>query len=200
MRFAVYSGEGSAEDSTRRIVTMISERFEVVEFNARIPDADFYVVGGGRASDIANALGRERLRELNDAVKTEGRGYIGICAGAYLAMEGYWTEIAPLDELVLINVRHPDIERWNRGEGWVEVEILGEKNKLWYENGPVFSEGDYEVLGIFRGDVNEISSPISLISTPAVIRKGRVLLFSPHPELSGDEGKRVFFKTLEVIL
>ena len=58
-----------------------------------------------------------------------------------------------------------------------------------YVNGPIIApSGDYTVLATFAGNIGS-SSIASMVGTPAVVSKthgkGRVVAFSPHPELSG---------------
>jgi hypothetical protein len=125
-----------------------------------------------------------------------GGGYIGICAGSYLACKGFsWG-------LGIINAKTPS-PKWQRGRGLVKIElndqgraILGDirgETDWRYGNGPLLVPAGaadlppFEVLASFRTEFAEHGSPKGImINSPAVIRstfgKGRVLCISPHPE------------------
>jgi len=157
------------------------------------------VFPGGSGTGIANGLadsGREQLTAFIE----RGGGYLGICAGAYLA--------TPRGNVFLSIVGTNYAMPWQKGIGQVEVElseegqtILGEEFATFqtlYENGPVLvhedglvPEGDFadvEVWAWFRSAVtNPNGEPSSeMIDTPAIVASthgnGRVLIISPHPE------------------
>ncbi len=193
MKVGIYRGKGAAQKSADAISEVLSEKWEVAEFWDDLPPVDVLVIGGGSASEIASSLGRETLNLVERSVKSGSVGYVGICAGAYLAIEGYWTDKTLTGEIVLLNAHHPDIDRWNRGKGWVKVRLTGWLGSgavdMWYENGPLFFGEGYEILGVFEGDVNEIGSPVSMKGSPAIVHAPGVVLFSPHPEFSGEIGR-----------
>lgn len=149
--------------------------------------------GGGTQGRTLGDAGRERVREF---VK-RGGGYVGLCAGTYLAVGDYeWS-------LGLIDAKVVDDEHWARGEGEIELAAtprgrevlgLGEGKVLFqYENGPLLAPArnpelpDYEPLATFAGEVAENDAPRGVMPGTTAIAagrygKGRVLCFSPHPE------------------
>ncbi|MCD6449560.1 MAG: hypothetical protein J7L34_03525 [Thermotogaceae bacterium] len=197
MKIAVYTGKGSAKESAKSIIRISSKVGEVVEFDKNIPNSDVYIIGGGLASEIAANLGMGNLKKLESIILNDRKRYIGICAGAYLAIEGYWTDKTLTNYFVLIKAKHPDIDNWRRGQGWIKVEVREEEIKMWYENGPLFEGNGFEIIGRFLEDINETDSDYSMKNTPAIIKKDNIVLFSPHSELSGEVGEKLLLKALE---
>lgn len=153
------------------------------------------IFGGGSGSKQAEALGETGRAEVQKFVETGG-GYIGICAGAYLATSGYpWS-------LGLINARTIS-PKWQRGKGLVKLELtdsgrdlLGDRDGQFdclYANGPVVKRDEktnlppFEILAHFRTEMASNGSPAGImIDSPAIFaapyRLGRVVCVSPHPE------------------
>jgi glutamine amidotransferase-like uncharacterized protein len=163
-----------------------------------LAEVDVLIMPGGSGSKQAERLtetGREEIREF----VRSGGGYVGICAGAYLATTQYdWS-------LGLINARVWDREHWARGGGDVSIRmtdagwrLLGRGGSVvvTYNQGPLLVPDDvpdlpgYEVLATFETEVTEKGSPRgAMVGTHAIIRStfgdGRVVCVSPHPEVSG---------------
>lgn len=163
-----------------------------------LADFDVLIMPGGSGSKQAERLeatGREAIRDYVRA----GGGYVGICAGSYLASSHYdWS-------LGLINARVWDRAHWARGGGDVSMrmtdagwELLGRGGSVpvTYNQGPLLvpdNEADlpgYEVLATFETEVaSKGAQPGSMVGTHAIIRslygQGRVICYSPHPEVSG---------------
>jgi predicted deacylase len=153
------------------------------------------IFGGGSGSKQAEALGETGRAEVRKFVE-KGGGYIGICAGAYLATSGYpWS-------LGLINARTVS-PKWQRGKGSVKVEltdtgrgILGDRPGTFdclYANGPIVKRDEkadlpaFETLAYFRTELASNGSPVGvMIDSPAIFsapyRQGQVVCISPHPE------------------
>ncbi|RKX54741.1 MAG: hypothetical protein DRP30_01395 [Thermotoga sp.] len=207
MKIGVYSGNGTANESLKKIMDLLKENFDhVVDFKDEIPETDVLIIPGGRASEISNSLGKGNLQMLKSLVK-DGARYIGICAGAYLAIGGYWEDTTLTGEIVLVETNHPDIWNWKRGKGFVRIRLHDHpiasgmrEVRMWYENGPIFSKGKYDVIGEFLDDVNECGSSISMRKSPAIITAkygfGDVVLFSPHPELSEEQAQKLLFNAI----
>ncbi|MCB1209434.1 MAG: hypothetical protein KDK97_08915 [Verrucomicrobiales bacterium] len=158
-------------------------------------DFDVVIFTGGSGSKQANTIGlsgREAVRRFVH----DGGGYIGICAGNYLACDGFSWGVKVLDAKTKSS-------KWMRGQGDVQVEftdlgrkILGMPSGLLpvrYANGPVFQAankdeiGDFQPLAIFRTELAENGSPVGAMTGSAAMvagnyGKGRVLCSSPHPE------------------
>ena len=159
-------------------------------------DFDVLIFPGGSGNGEASALGAEGGAAVEEFV-ARGKGYIGICAGSYLMNEG-WNEKTKCVEL--INAYCFDLDNWARGEGWIKVKFaepfgdLLTSETIWYENGPIFAPAAldlpaYTSLAKFATDYTAKGAPTGMmIDHDAIVaapyRKGRVVGFSPHPELS----------------
>jgi glutamine amidotransferase-like uncharacterized protein len=160
---------------------------------------DVVVFAGGMASHQFHALGadgRDRVR----AFVRKGGGYVGICAGAFLAAS------APYEwGMGLVDARIVDHEHWARGVGDVQVELTdpgqailrgGPGSHVYrYANGPILAPAndpelpDYRTLAVFRTGIGEKGAdPATMVGTPAIIiadyGRGRVLVSSGHAELT----------------
>lgn len=150
--------------------------------------------GGGQGRNLGEP-GREKIRGF----VREGGGFIGICAGTYLATAHYPWSLHILDAKVI------DTKHWNRGVGTVDIgltpagrEILRTdllKLPIHYAQGPLLAPGnrpeieDYEELADFKTEIARNGAPEGvMIGTTAIARgrfgDGRVLCFSPHPEMT----------------
>lgn len=170
--------------------------------NGCLSQFDTVIFSGGRGSKQASALGKSGRRQAKEFVKNGG-GYIGICAGSYLACTNYkWS-------LGLIDAKTKS-SKWRRGIGKVQIQLsekglgmLGEQKdpvSVFYANGPIIGPAnkddipDYEVLAWFRTELSKNDTPKGLmIDSPAIVKgrfgKGTVICFSPHPEATkGLEG------------
>ncbi len=161
----------------------------------------FILIPGGGGSSEAAALGEEALAKIDKFVK-KGGGYVGVCAGAFLAVRGYWNNLT--HKLQIVNTEALDVDHWNRGSGPVVLEIKrkhfifqdikGKTFVLQYYSGPVLVPSDlplpsYKELAVFRTDYHKGGArPGDMLGKTAILEarygKGRVILFSPHPELT----------------
>jgi len=157
---------------------------------------DVLIQPGGSGSKQAKALEQEGRDKIRDFVAAGG-GYLGICAGSYLASADYEWSIGLLDAKVL------DRKHWARGKGDVEMRLEGagqqfldEKRPavtIHYAQGPLLAPAgkaeipDYEQLAVFETEMAKNGAPVGVMKgTTAAARgafgKGRVFCFSPHPE------------------
>lgn len=159
---------------------------------------DAVIFPGGSGSGQAKAIGTDGREVVRKYIK-DGGGYVGVCAGAYLALDNYsWSlRLLPLDSF--------DTSHWRRGQASLEIELTGAGHELFadqddslleieFRQGPLMrpssEQGDRsepEVLAWFRSGVGKNGAdPATMVDTPAIVRgefgEGRVLLFSPHPE------------------
>lgn len=203
VRVALYRGPGTAgkgppnllrllDDGRRSIITEVTP--EEIRAGA-LTNFDVVIFAGGSASKQAEAIaepGRAAVRQFVG----NGGGYIGICAGAYLATSGFdWS-------LHLINARTVS-PKWQRGVGEVLMELTPRGRKILggrqdslpvhYANGPIVKPADkpglpaYETLACFRTELAKHGSPAGvMVDSPALFaaefKRGRVLCISPHPE------------------
>jgi glutamine amidotransferase-like uncharacterized protein len=210
IQVAVYEGMGCSGKGIPCVSDQLgtSPDFMVTKITAEqirtgaLKKFDVVMFTGGAAMTQSKALGTEG----RDAVKKfveHGGGYMGICAGAFLACDGYDWAIPVLDAKTVS-------PKWQRGEGTVKIEltelgqkVLGQTNKLFdihYENGPIIKQAksgsmpDFKPLAYFRTELAENGTPVGvMINAPAIVvstcGKGRVVVTSPHPEQSkGLEG------------
>jgi len=165
-----------------------------------LSNLDVLIMPGGSGSKQATNLeisGREAIQQF---VKNGG-GYVGICAGAYLASSHYpWS-------LNLINASVIDRQHWARGKGDVVLSLseLGQQSlghpekevEVYYGQGPLYGRGTndslpaYEELATYKTEVAKENVPAGvpmgvMQGTTAISRtqygKGRVICYSPHPE------------------
>lgn len=160
-----------------------------------LKDYDAVVFTGGSGSKQGEALGDAGRQNVRDFVQ-KGGGYVGVCAGAYLACSGFSWGLGVLDAKTVSS-------KWKRGKGDVKIEINSEGAKatgftakeydIRYANGPIIKPAglpdvpDYEPLATFRTELAENDSPKgAMVNSTAWARgtfgKGRVLISSPHPE------------------
>lgn len=178
---------------------------------------------GGSGGGEKKSLGIKGAASVQAFVKAGG-GYLGICAGAYLA-----------EPLGLI--KYKKMEPWDRGDGDVLVQWeqagrdalqLGPEHDfpgwglgdgpahagnlsasafapntnmtLHYGQGPIFANEDspaYTRLATYKTEIHKLhpkETTGEMVGTAAVITalygKGRVLLSSPHPELTSQPGRK----------
>jgi predicted deacylase/glutamine amidotransferase-like uncharacterized protein len=157
---------------------------------------DVAIFPGGSMRGQATALQNSGRDAIRGFVK-EGGGYVGICAGAYLASNNYDVSLRILDADVI------DRSHWARGRGPVPVEFTTEararfgmsksRHSILYVNGPIYAPSgdpelpDFQVLARYRGEVTKEGVPGGVMpGTPAIVvsdfGKGRVVCSSPHPE------------------
>ncbi|GAH65692.1 unnamed protein product [marine sediment metagenome] len=149
--------------------------------------------GAGHVADSPTALrggaGRQRIRDL----VAEGRDYIGVCAGAYLALLPEPKGLA----LARHELDHP--QGGNIFQGFLNVDWPGMSAApfpLWFQNGPVFSRGTDRVVARFAArqelDADRFSPEATFAVSdfagrPAALEspfgEGRCVLVSPHLEL-----------------
>jgi hypothetical protein len=202
IRVALYDDSGSAGKGIPCVNDQLGvlKDIELTKLNADgirggLAGYDVVIFTGGSGSRQANTiglLGREQVRRFVQS----GGGYIGICAGAYLACDGFRWGVKVLD------AKTPS-PKWERGIATLKIEataigreVLGyptEQFAVTYHNGPLLVPAgspeiaDFEALTYFRTEVAKNGSPGGImVNSPAMVRgicgKGRVLVSSPHPE------------------
>lgn len=204
IRVALYADGGASKTGSPKVKESLpnEQGFELRLVTSEqirdgvLKDFDVLIQPGGSGSRQASTLaenGRERVRQF----VADGGGYIGICAGAYLASANYpWS-------LNLLDARVVDSEHWARGTGDVTIrltrsgrEVLGaneDQCTIYYGQGPLLAPGekgdieDYELLASYETEIAKRGAPTGVMKgTAAIARapfgKGRVQCFSPHPE------------------
>lgn len=211
IRVAIFSDAGATKAGVKRVEDCLpqSDGFVVKHITAdeiragSLRNFDVLIHPGGSASKQGETLG-EPGRDLIKGFVRDGHGFIGICAGAYLASAQYKWSLGVLDAQVV------DTAHWARGAGSVELRLTSageqalqqqkETCTIHFENGPLLAPGkkddidDYEPLASFDSEIRKNDAPSGIMKgTTAIARgtfgKGRVVCFSPHPEKTpGREG------------
>jgi glutamine amidotransferase-like uncharacterized protein len=204
IRVALFEDEGSkgAAEKVEKCLKVDPARFSFKRVSAAdirdgvLKDFDVIVQGGGSGSGQAKALEEKGRENIKQFVK-DGGGYVGICAGSYLASSSYtWS-------LHILNAKVIDREHWARGSGQVKLKLtpagqeqLGITDQILdcrYFQGPLLMPADepnlesYKLLATFDSEIAEKGAPKGvMIGTTAFacgsFGKGRVFCSSPHPE------------------
>lgn len=172
---------------------------------------DAVVFPGGSATKQSASLGPEGQEQVRAFVR-EGGGYLGICAGAYLAASEPTRYGLGLTALRCVDTKH--WRRIPRDSGGVAVRLIpsaayrafepGVALPTWlgYANGPLLEPGDYAGLPqvipllLFESDVHAADAPAGhmpgkVAAALTTYGGGRVVVFSPHPELTRGRGPAV---------
>lgn len=203
---AIYQGPGVGGAGPSSLMKALEAR--PAEFTVRqigpdelrggaLKDIEVVVFPGGSGSKQAEGIGEEGRGIVRDFVRNGG-GYVGICAGCYLACEGFSWSLGILDAKT-------KSKKWKRGVKTLELGFTAEGSKLLgiegetapvkYANGPVMEPAgspelsDYTTLAVFNDEVAENDTPPGIqLGTPAILTgtfgEGRVVGISPHPEQS----------------
>jgi N-formylglutamate amidohydrolase len=151
---------------------------------------------GGSGSKQGRALGEQGREKVREFVRAGG-GFVGICAGAYLAAgERNWS-------LGVLDAKVVDRAHWNRGFGNVTMamspqglETLGvtrTKPEIYYHQGPLLEPGndpnvpDFQSLATFETEIAKNGAAAGIMQGTTAIAigdygHGQVICFSPHPE------------------
>jgi len=207
LRVAVFCGHGSVpgcvEDTVEALrldpdlVPVVVTAKEILT-NA-LPAFDALVLPGGGGSRQMNSLGALAAARVKSFVLDEGKGVVGICAGAYML-----TDTPDYLCLGLCGVEAVDREHDERGHGIIEFTLTDAgralfpelKNRpashVYYYEGPMCvplkGRPPYLDLATIRTDVHlQNNAPANLtpgkpLYLAAEAGKGRVFLSVGHPE------------------
>ena len=159
---------------------------------------DVLVHPGGSGSAQGASL-EEAGRDSVRAFVRRGGGYLGICAGSYLASSDYaWS-------LNLLNAKVIDKAHWNRGDAAVDVRFTGFGRDMFslaqdtvvieYRQGALMAPAQidsmpaYVEAGAFASEVALNGAPTGVMIGATAFafstyHKGRAVAFSPHPEIT----------------
>lgn len=205
LRVALFDDDGSFGKGVPTVVAQLSQagRFAITKLKGpQIGDGTFkreafdvVIFTGGSGSRQSKAIGGPGIAAVRIFVG-DGGGYVGICAGAYLACEGFPWGAKILDAKTVSS-------KWRRGVGDVKIEVTDKGREILgfpasqldirYANGPIYKAAespaipDFEPLALFRTELAGNDSPKgAMVNTPAIVAgsfgKGRVICSSPHPE------------------
>lgn len=203
LRIAIYAGPGSGANGITH-VTQRSQQLPGAQITTLAPaeigsrdlsSFDIIIFSGGSGSAQAKAIGEAGKKNVRDFV-ARGGGYLGICAGAYLACAGFDWGLGILNAKTVSN-------KWQRGRGQVQVQLSSDGAEIFgpvrepfsirYANGPIIKplgRNDlpaYQVAAHFRTELAEHGSPVGVMrDSPAAVfapyGQGRVITISPHSE------------------
>jgi glutamine amidotransferase PdxT len=150
-----------------------------------LEDCLLLIIPGGYTARYVDALGEEGFEQIRKFV-AGGGGYIGICAGAYIAARNVEVPGRP-PGLGIIEIENE--RRAGRGIRTIAVAkpeypvMQGYEGEvdIWYKNGPMIKVGEgVETLAVYgEGSAAIVCTTYS---------QGRVVIFSPHPEGSLEVG------------
>ena len=203
VRVAVFEG-GGVSKGVENVLKVLGEHSDLKVSrikpegirSAELEKFDVVLFPGGSGSKQGQALDEEGRQQVRQFVE-KGGGYVGICAGSYLATCDYTWSLHILDAKVI------DRQHWARGTGDVELKVtapgktlLGLKSDaptIYYHQGPLLAPAgdakvpDFDTLATFAGDIAKNGAPKGVMPGTTAIAagsygQGRVLCFSPHPE------------------
>jgi glutamine amidotransferase-like uncharacterized protein len=200
-------GGSTASDCVEATLKILGTNgFKVTEINASsvraggLGGCDVVMFPGGGGSTQAKSLQQAGCAQVERFVAAGG-GYIGTCAGAFLAVQGYNKETSWLE---LVNAQILDLAHWDRGTGQARIHIVNPTNTIvagfpeylsvHYYNGPLLTPGTltnlplYEAEAVYASDIHD-HGPTGIMPGTACIttskyHAGRCVLFSFHPELT----------------
>jgi glutamine amidotransferase-like uncharacterized protein len=186
----IYAGTGAvlAKDVEVALGKLAMPYREVGDRGIRsggLDDCSLLIVPGGYTARYVDALGEEGFERIREFV-AGGGGYVGICAGAYIAARNVEVPGRPPGLGIIeiendrragrglrtITVAQPEHPVVNGYEGGVDI---------WYQNGPMMKAGEgVETLAVYEEGGAAIVC--------ATYGEGKVIIFSPHPEGSLEGG------------
>ncbi|MDB6073161.1 MAG: biofilm synthesis protein PgaB [Verrucomicrobiaceae bacterium] len=203
IKVAIFDGHGApmdgilhVEDRIKSIpqatITRVSaEQMGTIDLKA----FDVVVFSGGSGSAQGEAIGETGRNNVREYVRGGG-GYLGVCAGAYLACSNFKWSLGILNASTVS-------KKWQRGQAFIDTELTDEGRKLMgditgtfkirYHNGPIIKPAGradipaYTPVTFFRSEISEFGSPAGvMVNSPAQaignFGKGRVFISSSHPE------------------
>lgn len=205
LRVAMYIDDGASSTWTNVAAALTDPaRFTVTtvmgaDIRAGIlKDFDVLIHPGGSGSAQGASL-EEAGRDSVRAFVRRGGGYLGICAGSYLASSDYtWS-------LNLLNAKVIDKAHWDRGDAAVDVRFSGFGREMFslaqdtvvieYRQGALMAPAQVDSLpayveaGAFASEVALNGAPTGVMigSTAfafSTYHRGRAAAFSPHPEIT----------------
>jgi glutamine amidotransferase-like uncharacterized protein len=206
IRVAVYDDNGGGGRGSDNVELSLSD--DTAFFTKRVSadeirlgglnSFDVVVQAGGSGSKQAKTLEESGVDSIRQFVK-RGGGYLGICAGAYLATVEYkWS-------MGILNANVIDREHWNRGGGIIKIRLTAAGREFFgmsedtislnYNQGPLLAQADkpnlpaYEELAVFENEIAENDAMEGIMIGLTAIAQGnfwdgRVMAISPHPEKS----------------
>ena len=196
---AIYSGKGAVFfEDVAYALELLDIKFKTLIENdiegGKLGQFDFLIVPGGYTQQYIPALGEVGKEAIRNFVK-EGGGYIGICAGTYIAPERVEVRGKP-QGLGIIDIEN--IRKSGRGMRKIYLtehpitQGLGKELEIYYQNGPeIVAKGNVEEIAGYK------SGRFAIVASS--FGKGKVVCFSPHPEGSITQGIKPKPETLKLL-
>ena len=136
IKVGVFNGNGASEICVLETLEALKIDTGITGFeisaadiiNGKLDSIDVLIFPGGSGSKELNNLGDFGVQQVHDFVKIQGKGIVGICAGAYLLST---TPTYP--SLKMIDAYNYQREYYNRGRGLIEVSLTDEGHKIFPE-------------------------------------------------------------------
>ncbi len=214
IRVAMYDSDGAAGLGPGMMETSLTAQSDVILRRVCATDVqtgalnqfDVLINPGGSSAKQGRNLADTGRAEVQKFI-AGGGGYLGICAGCYLASSGYkWS-------LGLVDADIADKTHSNRGRAMLQMELTPKGRQIFgnlpqsvltviYHNGPVLApvgsrtDSAFEPLAIYRTEIKEKKGKKNVMVGSAAIAadrygKGRVIGISPHPEQTPGLGEMV---------
>ena len=203
LKVAIFSGKGAPNDGIAHVTARIESIPQATVTRVKAADwatidlkaFDLVVFSGGSGSAQAESIGEAGRNNVREYVRNGG-GYVGICAGAYLACSNFKWGLGILNAGTVSS-------KWQRGRGFMDIELTEEGRQLLgdvrgtfkvrYHNGPIIKPAGradvpaYTPVAFFRSEIADFGSPVGvMVNSPAqalgTFGRGRVFISSPHPE------------------
>jgi hypothetical protein len=203
LKVAIFDGRGAPNDGIENVSGRIKSIPEATVTRVKaeewatidLKQFDAVVFSGGSGSAQAESLGESGRNNVREYIRGGG-GYVGVCAGAYLACSNFKWGLGILNASTVSS-------KWQRGKAFLDSEVteaghalLGDVSgsfKIRYANGPIIKPAGradipaYTTISIFKSEIAENGTPVGvMVDSPAqalgTYGKGRVFISSPHPE------------------
>jgi putative intracellular protease/amidase len=207
LNIAVFKGEGAGDVSVTETLEALKidkgihgEEITASEIqDGKLSGFDALIIPGGSGSKQLLNLGESGQNIIRDFVIVQGKGIIGICAGAYML-----SSTPDYPNLKLASSIHIDRAHYNRGRGLIEFELTEKGTAIFpelkgsrlfaqYYDGPILVksdsiQGNFDELGKYVTDIHPDNfGPTGLTPGKSFLLnqkkgKGKVFLCAGHPE------------------
>jgi hypothetical protein len=203
IKVAIFDGKGAPNDGIENVSGRIKSIPEATVTRVKaeewatidLKQFDVVAFSGGSGSQQAESIGEAGRNNVREYIRGGG-GYVGVCAGAYLACSNFKWGLGILNASTVSS-------KWQRGKTFLDTEITQDGRKLLgnvegtfkvrYANGPIIKPAErsdipaYTTISVFKSEIALNGSPVGVqMNSPAqamgTFGKGRVFISSPHPE------------------
>jgi glutamine amidotransferase PdxT len=206
IRVGVYNGSGAGEISVIETIEALkidsgiipSEISAADIMSGKLDDIDAIIFPGGSGSHQLNSMGDLAAEKVKKAILEQGKGVVGICAGAFLL-----SSTPDYPSLALADVKVIDRVHYDRGRGLIEFDLTEDGYKIFpelinkpkfiqYFDGPIMealdSNKSFSEIGNYISDIHPKKdypaglTPHKIFIYNQTAGKGRVFAVGGHPE------------------